>query len=230
MQKIQVKNPVVELDGDEMTKIIWEWIRERLILPYLDIDLKYYDLSIEKRDETDDQITIDSAVDLRGHARGLRSGRRFRLADCAESNQSDSSWSLARANVTPDAAMGLASVYGGVTMIAEGWWRALGMDGWFVAGCVVWLASKTLKYAAIHALGAVRNMTIAQAAIITVASHLARRLTAPCACQSRIIGPNCRCRRSQACSRREPRAAAYADSSTNGTVGSPGEDWNRTDE
>jgi len=54
MAKIKVKNPVVELDGDEMTRIIWEWIRERLILPYLDIDLKYYDLGIEKRDETDD--------------------------------------------------------------------------------------------------------------------------------------------------------------------------------
>jgi isocitrate dehydrogenase len=61
MEKIKVKNPVVEMDGDEMTRIIWEWIRERLILPYLDIDLKYYDLSVEKRDETDDQITIDSA-------------------------------------------------------------------------------------------------------------------------------------------------------------------------
>jgi len=61
MEKIKVKNPVVEMDGDEMTRIIWQWIRERLILPYLDIDLKYYDLSIEKRDETDDQITVDSA-------------------------------------------------------------------------------------------------------------------------------------------------------------------------
>ena len=61
MAKIKVKNPIVEMDGDEMTRIIWQWIRERLILPYLDIDLKYYDLSIEKRDETDDQITIDSA-------------------------------------------------------------------------------------------------------------------------------------------------------------------------
>jgi isocitrate dehydrogenase len=61
MAKIKVKNPVVEMDGDEMTRIIWQWIRERLILPYLDIDLKYYDLSIEKRDETDDQITVDSA-------------------------------------------------------------------------------------------------------------------------------------------------------------------------
>ena len=61
MAKIKVKTPVVEIDGDEMTRIIWEWIRERLIKPYLDIDLDYYDLGIEKRDETDDQITIDSA-------------------------------------------------------------------------------------------------------------------------------------------------------------------------
>ncbi len=61
MAKIKVKNPIVEMDGDEMTRIIWQWIRERLILPYLDVDLKYYDLSVEKRDETSDQITIDSA-------------------------------------------------------------------------------------------------------------------------------------------------------------------------
>ena len=61
MAKIKVVNPVVEMDGDEMTRIIWQWIRERLILPYLDIDLKYYDLSVEKRDETGDQITIDAA-------------------------------------------------------------------------------------------------------------------------------------------------------------------------
>jgi isocitrate dehydrogenase len=61
MAKIKVLNPIVEMDGDEMTRIIWQWIRERLILPYLDVDLKYYDLSIQKRDETDDQITIDSA-------------------------------------------------------------------------------------------------------------------------------------------------------------------------
>jgi len=61
MAKIKVLNPVVEMDGDEMTRIIWQAIRERLILPYLDVDLKYYDLGIEKRDETNDQITIDSA-------------------------------------------------------------------------------------------------------------------------------------------------------------------------
>ena len=61
MAKIKVKNPVVEMDGDEMTRIIWQWIRERLILPYLDIDLKYYDLSIENRDATDDKVTVESA-------------------------------------------------------------------------------------------------------------------------------------------------------------------------
>ncbi|VAV86696.1 Isocitrate dehydrogenase [NADP] [hydrothermal vent metagenome] len=61
MAKIKVENPVVELDGDEMTRIIWAWIKDKLIHPYLDIDLKYYDLSVEKRDETDDQITIDAA-------------------------------------------------------------------------------------------------------------------------------------------------------------------------
>ena len=61
MAKIKVENPVVELDGDEMTRIIWHFIKEKLIHPYLDIDLKYYDLSIQKRDETDDQITVDAA-------------------------------------------------------------------------------------------------------------------------------------------------------------------------
>ena len=61
MQKIKVANPVVEMDGDEMTRIIWKLIKDKLIHPYLDIDLKYFDLSVEKRDETNDQITIDSA-------------------------------------------------------------------------------------------------------------------------------------------------------------------------
>ena len=67
MTKIKVKNPVVEIDGDEMTRIIWEWIRERLIKPYLDIELDYYDLGVEKRDETGDQITIDAAEATRRH-------------------------------------------------------------------------------------------------------------------------------------------------------------------
>ncbi|MBW8826314.1 MAG: NADP-dependent isocitrate dehydrogenase [Acidobacteria bacterium] len=62
MAKIKVKNPVVEMDGDEMTRIIWQFIREQLILPYLDVDLKYYDLGMEHRDATDDQVTIDSAM------------------------------------------------------------------------------------------------------------------------------------------------------------------------
>ncbi|MBC2777860.1 NADP-dependent isocitrate dehydrogenase [Parasphingopyxis marina] len=70
--KIKVKTPVVEIDGDEMTRIIWEWIRERLILPYLDIDLKYYDLSIQKRDETDDQITVDSANAIKEYGVGVK--------------------------------------------------------------------------------------------------------------------------------------------------------------
>ncbi len=72
MAKIKVKNPVVEIDGDEMTRIIWEWIRERLILPYLDIDLKYYDLSVEKRDETNDQITVDSANAIKQYGVGVK--------------------------------------------------------------------------------------------------------------------------------------------------------------
>ncbi|HLG45830.1 MAG TPA: NADP-dependent isocitrate dehydrogenase [Reyranella sp.] len=61
MPKIKVKNPVVEMDGDEMTRIIWEFIKDKLILPYLDIDLEYYDLGIENRDKTNDQVTVDSA-------------------------------------------------------------------------------------------------------------------------------------------------------------------------
>jgi len=72
MAKIKVKNPVVEIDGDEMTRIIWQWIRERLILPYLDIDLKYYDLSVEKRDETNDQITVDAANAIKKYGVGVK--------------------------------------------------------------------------------------------------------------------------------------------------------------
>jgi isocitrate dehydrogenase len=72
MAKIKVKNPIVEIDGDEMTRIIWQWIRERLILPYLDVDLEYYDLSVEKRDETNDQITIDSANAIKKHGVGVK--------------------------------------------------------------------------------------------------------------------------------------------------------------
>ncbi|WP_417593761.1 NADP-dependent isocitrate dehydrogenase [Parasphingorhabdus sp.] len=72
MSKIKVKNPVVEIDGDEMTRIIWQWIRERLIEPYLDIDLHYYDLSIQVRDETNDKITVDAANAIKKHGVGVK--------------------------------------------------------------------------------------------------------------------------------------------------------------
>ena len=72
MPKIKVENPVVELDGDEMTRIIWAFIKERLVLPYLDIDLKYYDLSIESRDATDDQITVDAAEAIKKYGVGVK--------------------------------------------------------------------------------------------------------------------------------------------------------------
>ncbi len=70
--KIKVINPVVELDGDEMTRVIWQFIKEKLILPYLDIDLKYYDLGIEKRDETNDQITVDAANAIKKYGVGIK--------------------------------------------------------------------------------------------------------------------------------------------------------------
>ncbi|WP_347917319.1 NADP-dependent isocitrate dehydrogenase [Paracoccus marcusii] len=72
MSKIKVANPVVELDGDEMTRIIWDFIKQKLILPYLDIDLKYYDLGIEERDRTNDQITIDAAEAIKRHGVGVK--------------------------------------------------------------------------------------------------------------------------------------------------------------
>jgi len=72
MAKIKVQNPVVELDGDEMTRIIWEFIKDKLILPYLDVDLRYYDLSIESRDATDDQITVDAANAIKTHGVGVK--------------------------------------------------------------------------------------------------------------------------------------------------------------
>jgi isocitrate dehydrogenase len=71
-KKIKVKNPVVELDGDEMTRIIWKDIKDKFIHPYLDIDLKYYDLGLEYRDETNDQVTIDSAEAIQKYSVGVK--------------------------------------------------------------------------------------------------------------------------------------------------------------
>ena len=72
MSKIKVKNPVIEVDGDEMTRIIWEFIKEKLILPYIDVDLHYYDLGIENRDKTNDQVTIDSAEAIKKYGVGVK--------------------------------------------------------------------------------------------------------------------------------------------------------------
>src|SRR5271156_6783394 len=72
MAKIKVANPVVELDGDEMTRIIWQFIKDQLILPYLDVNLEYYDLGIEHRDATDDQVTVDAANAIKRHGVGVK--------------------------------------------------------------------------------------------------------------------------------------------------------------
>jgi isocitrate dehydrogenase len=72
MSKIKVANPVVELDGDEMTRIIWQLIKDELILPYLDVNLEYYDLSVQYRDETDDQVTVDAANAIKRQGVGVK--------------------------------------------------------------------------------------------------------------------------------------------------------------
>ena len=72
MSKISVKNPIVELDGDEMTRIIWEFIKKKLILPYLDLGIEYYDLGMKSRDTTDDKITIDSANAIKKFGVGIK--------------------------------------------------------------------------------------------------------------------------------------------------------------
>ncbi|MGB0465057.1 MAG: isocitrate/isopropylmalate family dehydrogenase, partial [Candidatus Puniceispirillaceae bacterium] len=72
MTKIKVKNPIVEMDGDEMTRIIWQKIKDKLIYPYLDVDLKYFDLGIEARDASDDQITIDAANATKEHGVAIK--------------------------------------------------------------------------------------------------------------------------------------------------------------
>ncbi|MDP4665446.1 MAG: isocitrate/isopropylmalate family dehydrogenase, partial [Flavobacteriaceae bacterium] len=72
MEKIKVANPIVELDGDEMTRVIWKFIKDKLIFPYLELDIKYYDLGIMARDESDDQITIDAAEAIKKYNVGIK--------------------------------------------------------------------------------------------------------------------------------------------------------------
>ncbi len=72
MSKIKVQNPVVELDGDEMTRIIWSFIKEQLILPYLDLDIKYYDLGMENRDATNDEVTVEAANAINKYNVGIK--------------------------------------------------------------------------------------------------------------------------------------------------------------
>jgi isocitrate dehydrogenase len=102
MSKIKVKNPVVELDGDEMTRIIWDFIKKKLILPYLDIDLKYYDLSVQKRDETNDQITIDAANAIKTYGVGVK---------CATITPDDNRMSEFNLKKCGDLQMGLFAIY-----------------------------------------------------------------------------------------------------------------------
>ncbi len=72
MKKIKVANPVVEMDGDEMTRVIWSFIKEKLILPYLDIDIKYFDLGIEHRDKTEDKVTVEAANAIKKYSVGIK--------------------------------------------------------------------------------------------------------------------------------------------------------------
>ena len=72
MKKIKVNTPLVEIDGDEMTRIIWQFIKEKLILPYLDIELDYYDLGVKNRDNTNDQVTVDSANAIKKYGVGVK--------------------------------------------------------------------------------------------------------------------------------------------------------------
>ena len=82
MSKIKVKNPVVELDGDEMTRIIWEFIKNKLILPYLDLGIEYYDLGMESRDKTNDQVTIDCAKAIQNYGAGVKCTDLCKCDDC----------------------------------------------------------------------------------------------------------------------------------------------------
>jgi isocitrate dehydrogenase len=101
MAKIKVQNPIVELDGDEMTRIIWSFIKDKLILPYLDVELLYYDLGIESRDATEDQITVDAANAIKEHGVGVKCATI--TPDAARVEEFDLKDMYRSPNVTPSA-------------------------------------------------------------------------------------------------------------------------------
>jgi len=92
MSKIKVTGTVVELDGDEMTRIIWQFIKDSLILPYLDVNLEYYDLGMENRDATDDQVTIDSAHAIQKHGVGIKCAQSCNLQERASTHLCGMIW------------------------------------------------------------------------------------------------------------------------------------------
>ena len=107
MAKIKVANPVVDLDGDEMTRIIWQWIKDKLIFPYLEIDLDYYDLGMEHRDATDDKVTIESAEAItdsttrkqqleRDYERAMMDARKANAIERPPQKMADDTWMIAR--------------------------------------------------------------------------------------------------------------------------------------
>src|SRR3954452_9213411 len=106
MPKVKVKNPIVELDGDEMTRIIWAFIKDQLILPYVDVDLKYFDLGIEKRDETGDQITVDAANAIKQYGVGVK------CATITPDEARVEEWALERMSRSPNGT--IRNILGGV--------------------------------------------------------------------------------------------------------------------
>src|SRR3954467_13451876 len=114
MAKIKVAKPVVELDGDEMARIMWSFIKSKLILPYLDIDLKYYDLGMEKRDETEDRITVDAAEAIKKYGVGIK------CAGITPDEARVKRINLKRMYRSPNGT--LRNIIGGTTTPAEGLW------------------------------------------------------------------------------------------------------------
>lgn len=115
IKKIKVKNPVVELDGDEMTRIIWQEIKDRFIHPYLDIDLKYYDLGLPYRDETDDKVTLDAAEAIKKYSVGVK------CATITPDEQRVEEFKLKKSTYTTD--LGLRNQYSQCNSVAVAQWH-----------------------------------------------------------------------------------------------------------